>query len=429
MGRPEQPKGALFSVGAARVVFDAPPGLPMAGYAARVGTAQGTHDALFVRALIVADGMSYICLLSLDILCIDADLTARIRGAITARLPIPAEAILVAATHTHAGPAGSAQFSTAPGSEQYLGAYNGELADQLVQTCVQAADRAFQVRQPARAVVGAGSAERIAANRVKPDGAVDLAIPWIVFWDESDRICTALYSLACHPTVLGPDNRLYSGDLTGALCRHLESRWDGAVVLGLTGAAGNVSTRFTRRTATFDEVDRLAALAAATFDPDQSIPLIKKHVGVSHRYLRLLVKPRSDVGYLQQRLLAAESALRMCTDSAQVAALRAEILSVELALASPPAATTHIMAEVQAVCVGEAVVLAFPGEMFAEFGLAARADVQPSPLLVAGYANGYIGYVPTAETTEGYEAIMSVVTPESGDRLLRAALELAHGNC
>jgi hypothetical protein len=50
--------------------------------------------------------------------------------------------------------------------------------------------------------------------------------------------------------------------------------------------------------------------------------------------------------------------------------------------------------EIQALRLGEALIVAVPGELFCQFGLDLKA-ASPAPItFIAGYANGYVGYLP-----------------------------------
>jgi len=63
-------------------------------------------------------------------------------------------------------------------------------------------------------------------------------------------------------------------------------------------------------------------------------------------------------------------------------------------------------APVQAIRLGDAAIMALPGEIFVESGFRIKAQSSASPLMVVSLANGYIGYVCTDEAlTEegGYE--------------------------
>ena len=63
----------------------------------------------------------------------------------------------------------------------------------------------------------------------------------------------------------------------------------------------------------------------------------------------------------------------------------------------------QMTAPVQAIRLGDAAILALPGEIFVETGLRIKAQTSASPLMLVSLANGYIGYVCTDEalTQEG----------------------------
>ena len=66
----------------------------------------------------------------------------------------------------------------------------------------------------------------------------------------------------------------------------------------------------------------------------------------------------------------------------------------------------QMTAPVQALKLGEAAILALPGEIFVESGLRIKEQTSASPLVLVSLANGYIGYVCTDEALleeGGYE--------------------------
>src|SRR5581483_2330284 len=72
----------------------------MKGYAGRRGVGEGVHDPLLaVAAAFEADGERAV-LIGLDTLVVTRAFTAAVREA----LDVPPERVLVAASHTHAGP-------------------------------------------------------------------------------------------------------------------------------------------------------------------------------------------------------------------------------------------------------------------------------------------------------------------------------------
>lgn len=420
---------AEFRVGAARAALPMPLGQQMAGYALRAAPATGVHDDLFVRALVISDEQSTVCLLSLDLLSVDADLTCQLRAQLARLTGIEPAAVLVAATHTHAGPAGLTRFAAAPGAEQYLGIYDAAMVEAVISACGRAAGEASRSRIPARGIFEKGQTLAVAANRLMRGGVHDPAIPWLFFVDREDRTFAGLYSFACHPTVLGPDNLCYSGDLSGAICRMLEARFGHeAVVLGFTGAAGNISTRFTRRTATFAEVERLAAIVASAIDLETAVLLRNRRIDSAQAQIELPLKPAPDSALVRRQLANLEQKLALAAERAERAAIEATMLGLRLSLDMPQRNTASLTTEVQVISIGEAKILAFPGEMFVEYGLKAQEQLQARPTFIAGYANDYVGYVPTRDTLAGYEAAMAVLAPEAGETLLENALTLARSS-
>jgi hypothetical protein len=64
-----------------------------------------------------------------------------------------------------------------------------------------------------------------------------------------------------------------------------------------------------------------------------------------------------------------------------------------------------LAAKISALRLGQLVLLFIPGELFVEIGLAVKANA-PCPLtFLVGYAEDYIGYIPTDSAFEegGYE--------------------------
>ncbi len=216
----------MINVGASITDITPPIGMAMAGFAVRTDPATGTHDPLTARALVVDDT----ALVTIDVIGIDADLSKRIR----ARCMLPDEAVTIAATHTHGGPAtmsGRLSMFTDP-----------VVLAQLETGIVQAIDTAASNRKPARLLGGNGSEPGFAKNRRQPDGPVDRGIPVLRFEDLEGAQIAILVSYACHPVVLGPDNLTWTGDYPHFVREELEAANPGTVAIFATGCAGDVNT-------------------------------------------------------------------------------------------------------------------------------------------------------------------------------------------
>ena len=118
-----------------------PLGVAMSGFVARTSPATGVHDPLLVHALVVGDT----ALLTVDVVGLHEDDCARIRQ----RCALPADHVVVHATHTHGGPASMRGRLGGPVDEAWL--------ERLISTCVEAVDAALAGAEPVEVRAGYGS--------------------------------------------------------------------------------------------------------------------------------------------------------------------------------------------------------------------------------------------------------------------------------
>ena len=233
-----------MKIGSSRIPLAWSVGLPLAGYINRTAPAVGMHREVYVRASVIStdDNTETLCLLSGEILSVDHVLTERLREEIHHQFGIAPSAIMVTATHTHASAGGLTHFPVDGKAVTVLGEYSTQRVDHFFDTALRAVKQAFAIQKHVSLWWATALTDEIAANRRDSNGISDPRLPFIIAQDDSGAIQAAILSYACHSTILGADNLLYSGDLLGTTCALLEEQW--GVVTGLTGAAGNISTRF-----------------------------------------------------------------------------------------------------------------------------------------------------------------------------------------
>ncbi len=85
-----------------------------------------------------------------------------------------------------------------------------------------------------------------------------------------------------------------------------------------------------------------------------------------------------------------------------------------------------IAVEVQGIKIGDFVLVTFPGELFAEVGLRIKKQSPFEHTFVAGYANGHLGYGPTADAyaSQAYEDCLTPFAPEWQEIYEAKALEI-----
>jgi hypothetical protein len=243
---------ADIAVGISRVDISPPTGHAMAGYAARKQLSTGVHDPLYATVLVLKAAGQSIAIVTADL---HSGHSARLESEAAKRFGIAH--VLLACSHTHAGP-----VTTAPAAYglQISNLKFGDddpwwrsTEDKLIAAVGEAASKAA----PARLGVGLGSVY-IGHNRrrVLPDSKVEM------FWRNAEKVPTSpvdpeitilrvdapdgtpraiLVNYSCHPTVLGPDNLEISADYVGAMRAYVEKKFPGATVLFANGAIGDIN--------------------------------------------------------------------------------------------------------------------------------------------------------------------------------------------
>jgi hypothetical protein len=407
---------AGWSAGAARVPYIVPIGTPMAGYAARSGPSVGVLDELTVSALYLSAGDRRFVLVAADIAAVDAALV----GEVASAADVDPSELVLCASHTHSGPAGVVTRMHPGDTDQRSPA----LREKFVHACVQAIDAARARSEPVELSIGAADTSGLAANRNAPGGPFDPRVSVLATRNHTGQLTAALVHFACHPTILSAENRLLSADFPGALRRAAEPRLAqhgvAPVVLYVNGAAGDISTRFTRAEQDYTEVERvgtgLAAAAGSVLEHARDV-----QPGIESARVSVTLEPR--VLEAAPELELSDAMTKQSAGERRKAETRAQgaMLLDRLARAGPEAIQRTF--ELPAWQLGDVRLIAIPGELFASLGARITESVL-GPALVLGYANGYIGYLvdEAAEFARTYEALASPFAPGAGDRVANAAV-------
>ncbi len=429
----------MLMVGFGKRGISPPIGAPLAGFAARQGVCEGIHDELFARALVIEHAPTAVVMVSLDLLGVASDFVEKTRHAIAARIPIKPTAILIASTHTHAGPVTVSTFFNP--DESLDARYMTHLGNAIV----EAVEAAWQVRFAARVGVGTGTIAGLGVNRRSPNGEpVDREIGIVKVDDEHGRTKAVLINYGCHPTVLGPDNLLASGDFPAMAIDRVEGQLGaGSFAMYVNGAQGDISVGHSSELSaigvitpgrTFERATELGhELGDAVL---QALPLIATRASIALGFdtlvAKLPLKSYPDATQTQKALREAERRVNELSTnglSPEYRQAKSELLYSSI---------THFYAretrkysdgvlpiELQAIQIDDSVFVAVPGEVFVEIGLRLKSKC-PLRTFVAGITNGYIGYLPSrkAYNTGGYEVVSAKCDADAEDRLFEGVMRL-----
>lgn len=404
----------VLKAGASKVEITPPIGKAMGGYLARQGVASGVHDPLWAKVIVLKQDDLCLALVSCDLLGLDLEVVKAIE------VTIPeVQHLIIACTHTHSGCAGL----TPP--------FDRDLVDLLKTRIPQAVRLALNNCVECRISYGSAPTKEVALNRRNPLIPIDTDVRVLRFDDQNGQAIAGIIHYACHPTVLSHENLDYSADFPGVTCNFLSEATSVEVVMFLNGAAGDISTRFTRLEASFDEVTRLGNLlgSAALQAWLQAIP--QKHTRLELNLASFLLSarqlptPKAATELLIQAQLALEAGQSQAVAKGHLRQLETALQGAQRLVRMASEGVSLEPFELVALRIGDVCLVTNPGEMFSDFATKLHAGFE-FPVLIVGYANGRAGYIPTTEALQqgGYEVDSSRYEVDTGDRLVKAYIQL-----
>jgi hypothetical protein len=283
--------------------------------------------------------------------------------------------LLLNSSHTHAGPIVWSSDRLAPGlsdeQKQVVMQYRNKLVDHLVSVV----GAALGSMAPAEIQFGSGEAH-FAVNRrmrvgdevkigVNPSGNTDPSVPVLKVSRPDNSTLAILFGYACHNTTLGSDNLAIDGDYAGKAQSELEKHLPNATAMFLMLCGGDQNP-----------------------NPRGGMEDVGKH----------------------GQALAAEVKLVLGQKLDRVTGPFATALQIkDLALAEP--LSRPVPYPVQAVRFGKSLTLvALGGEVVVDYALRIRREFPKERLILAGYSNDVMAYIPTASMLKegGYEPVASM---------------------
>jgi neutral ceramidase len=390
--------------------------------------ATSAHDRLHARCLVLDDGTTRIAIAVCDSCMIPREVTDPAKALAHKATGIPAERILISATHTHSAPTVGGVFQSDPDPD-----YQKFLAQKIAEGIARAAknlapakigwavgqdptqvfNRRWKLKEGFDLTNPFGGIDKVRMNPprghkdlVEPAGPIDpdVSILSVQTADGKPLALHANYSLhyvGGYPAL--------SADYFGAFAEKIQSLLDadknfvGIMSNGTSGNINNVNFR---------------AQGATKQQPGEQIRIVADSVAQAAFQAYKTIQHRNDVSLAMAQKeielgvrLPNESDVRRAEDIlAQAAAAKKKVLQTlpevyareTVLLAKYPAKVPVIL---QAIRIGELGIVANPCETFVEIGLEIKQKSPLRPTFTIELANGYNGYLPTPEHHElgGYE--------------------------
>lgn len=378
-----------MKAGLALVDITPPVGTRLSGFAGRpvpgfVST--GVRDTLRATAL----WLEGVLIVGLDTIGFTPRDDRALRRRLAKAVGCAPEAVLIACSHTHSGPATMTIRAT---GDKEVG-----WTQELFRRLEAAAREAKATAEPLTGALLGSMGCDAAINRRKPDGPRDERVRTLQIHTKRGPLVTLVH-FACHPVALGNQNTLLSADWVASLREHAEPAL-GCPTLFLQGCCGDINPRFGTSRGE-GEAQRVGKeIAEAVLEAvQQSKAFALTTPTATHYRAHLPLNPYPD----EPMLAAIESESR-----AKLAALgRSDIDQASLewiAAVRRKPARNFAVATVSRLTLGPLTLIGLPGEIFTEIGQALDSEGWP-----VGFANGNLGYLyPDSALDEGgYEVTLA----------------------
>jgi hypothetical protein len=407
--------------GVCRVDITPPLGVEPGAWRLRTGRADGVKEPLLAQALVLDDGARRIALVATDLLWMPRHVAQAARRRIAALTGIPMEAVLLNASHNHSAPVLLEPDSVrAAVRTEGLEGYAASLPDRLAGAVYGANAR----RQPAAIGTGIGRASGISVNRVDPRRRVDDTVTVLRIDGEGGPLAI-LVGFACHGTCVAGQTLEWNADFPHALRVAVERAHPGAQCLFFQACAGDLAPLdywFGNESPVphgFPARERVGWALAA--EVRRLLPTIwtavEVDLGVESRVVSLR---RRRLPWSDADLDLAERRLAVTAEPPYPEVWADQVHTATSAQRFPQhyqrgalgmyrdmrrRQDVPIEAEVQALAIGDTVIVGTPFELFSAPGRVIREQSPFRNTLVLGYCNDYLGYLPP---TEDFDRIADV---------------------
>ncbi|MCA9204563.1 MAG: hypothetical protein KDA59_16025 [Planctomycetales bacterium] len=369
---------------AVKVDITPPPDTPVVGH---VRPTQGVRDPIRAGVLLLANEQTRAAIVTLDLINTPHELVGALRDVIAAGTETPRENIMVAASHNHSGPGWSRESEYSREMVAKIGTAASEAAKQMRPVTIGYGQDEINFNINRRKNINGR-----AVVRLNPEGPCDHRVKVLRIDDgrSFDPMCVLMHAV-CHPCVFTWGDKLtppfpngfpkISADFPGEAQTFVESVYGARTsAMFLQGCAGDIRPNLPGEPYRCgDEAD---------------IKWTGRNLGCA------VVRAADHSAVREQRSQRRSIYPLKCASSV-----------IEL-----PGKKEKLPCEMQAMRIGDFLLLTIPGEPMVEYGFQIeKAIADRATPIVIGYANGHLGYICTADSHEygGYEPNMSPLLPEA----------------
>jgi hypothetical protein len=380
----------------------------MSGYANRTKPSEGVLQRLYAKALAIEDKKGgRIVIVTTDLIGLPRVMSDVIGARVEKEHGLERARLVLNSSHTHTGPVVrpnlSSMYNLDAKQDEAVRAYAEKLTDMLVHVV----GAALKQLKPANISYGVGEA-KFAINRreatakgvrigLNARGSVDHSVPVLRITGEKGELQVVLFGYACHNTTLTGEHYQISGDYAGFAQEELEKSEPGATALFLMlcGADQNPNPR--------TKIENVQSHGSALATE------VKRVLGTKLQRIKGETRAAFQIRDLPLTSHSREDFEKMLDDKN---VYRVRLAKDMLKAYDERRPIRSVAYPVQAVALGrDLAVVALGGEVVVDYGLQIKKKHPKTRVIVAGYSNDVMCYIPTARILKegGYEAVDSMV--------------------
>jgi len=378
------PVESNLRVGIAKVDITPPADTPVVGH---VRPTNGIRDPIRAGVLVLSNGETQVTIVTLDLISASGEMVTQLRQTIASKTKTPEKNIMIASSHNHSGPGWSTEVAWSRTVVTKIAAAAEEAEKSMRSVTIGYGEDRIDFNINRRKVI-----DGRALVRLDPNGPCDHRVKVLRFDDgKSLEPMGILMHAVCHPCVFTWGDKLtppypkgfpkISADFPGEAQSFVEKVYGTKTqAMFLQGCAGDIRPN-------------LPGIPYRCGD--------EADIKWTGRSLGCAVVRAADKSAIREELAKRKS----------IYPLKCATSVIEL-----PGKKEKLNCEMQAMRVGDFLLLTIPGEPMVEYGFKIEKAIADRAIpIVIGYANGNLGYICTAESHKygGYEPNMSPLLPEA----------------
>jgi hypothetical protein len=363
------------------------------GYIERQNPISTTKGDLYARAFYIEDSEK-LCFITLDSLGVCTSVQKLFETTVKEILGSDVTLIL-SSSHTHYAPSLTQALGYIKTNDSYVKFVQSRLRALLMNMKIRDAHLSVDCNQMNQTLIGRS---RISGNN---DDYVILHL--LRFYDQNQRIGNfIIYN--CHPTISDAQVAHFTSDYVGVTLETLSKNHPGEFFMFFQGPAGDISTRFTRKNRSYEEVIRMGRLLGDSVNAMMKHAPKPKELKLSRKRLDYTIegKLKSSDSFV----ISAQASDREISEFENAKNIVKDMSSYPQLL--------HQQITIDIIQMGLSTLIFNPFELFSFY-----SRYLPVNGVLIGYSQGYAGYMSDIDSAyASYETLLEIYSEQDKQKLI-----------